>query len=197
MTPILILAAGTSSRMRGRDKLLEEVEGAPVLRVLAARAASLGEPVFVALPALDHPRARALTGLDVSLLPVPSAHEGMGVTLRDAVAALPDGPRFMVLLGDMPDIGAAHMKSVLDAALTHPDQLIWRGCTEDGKPGHPMLFDTSLRRQFATLSGDDGGRALVAPYRDRTRLVPLPGNIARSDLDTPEDWDTWRARSAP
>ncbi|MDG1117102.1 MAG: nucleotidyltransferase family protein [Flavimaricola sp.] len=197
MTPILILAAGTSSRMRGRDKLLEEVEGAPVLRVLATRAASLGEPVFVALPALDHPRARALTGLDVTLLSIPAAPEGMGVTLRDAVAALPDAPRFMVLLGDMPDIGADHMKRVLDAALTHPDQLIWRGSTEDGKPGHPMLFDKNLRPQFATLSGDDGGRALVAPYRDRTQLVPLPGQIARGDLDTPEDWDDWRMRSAP
>ncbi|MAY45584.1 MAG: 4-diphosphocytidyl-2C-methyl-D-erythritol synthase, partial [Rhodobacteraceae bacterium] len=28
--PILLLAAGSSSRMRGRDKLMEEVDGQPL-----------------------------------------------------------------------------------------------------------------------------------------------------------------------
>ncbi|PJE36025.1 nucleotidyltransferase family protein, partial [Pseudooceanicola lipolyticus] len=29
---------------------------------------------------------------------------------------------------------------------------------------------------------------------DRVQLVPLPGQRARADLDTPEDWAAWRAR---
>ncbi|NBR54129.1 MAG: nucleotidyltransferase family protein, partial [Rhodobacteraceae bacterium] len=44
MTPILILAAGKSSRMRGRDKHLEEIDGVPLLRRLALAALALGEP---------------------------------------------------------------------------------------------------------------------------------------------------------
>ena len=55
--PILILAAGQSSRMRGRDKLLEEIDGVPLLRrqVDMARAAGLGS-VFVTVPEVPHPR---------------------------------------------------------------------------------------------------------------------------------------------
>ncbi|WP_372805911.1 NTP transferase domain-containing protein, partial [Loktanella salsilacus] len=50
MIPILILAAGTSSRMRGADKLSMMVGGQPLLRRIAMQAAAVGD-TFVAL---DH-----------------------------------------------------------------------------------------------------------------------------------------------
>lgn len=193
MMPILILAAGQSSRMRGRDKLLEPVAGAPLLRVLTERALTLGQPVFVALPEADHPRVAALMGLDVTILTLPGSAEGMGGTLRDGVAALPVCEKFMIQLGDLPDVTAAHMRMIYDASETDAGHLIWRGATDSSEPGHPMIFDASLRPDFASLTGDDGGRTLVGRYRDKTRLITLPGRTARRDLDTPEDWAAWRA----
>lgn len=192
MIPILILAAGGSTRMRGGDKLLEQVAGQPLLRLQAERALATGQPVFIALPRADHPRADVLADLDVTMLVVPEADEGMSGTLRGAVAQLPATSAFMLLLGDLVEIATDDMRAVLHARLENPDHLIWRGATEDGKPGHPIIFDASLRPQFATLSGDDGARAIVAPLVDRTCLVPLQGNRARRDLDTPEDWESWR-----
>ncbi|MCC5975136.1 MAG: nucleotidyltransferase family protein, partial [Rubellimicrobium sp.] len=84
------------------------------------------------------------------------------------------------------------LRKVMAAADTDPDSLIWRGATEDGAPGHPILFDARLRPEFASLDGDTGGAPLLARHRDRTCLVPLPGQRARRDLDTPEDWAAWR-----
>ena len=195
MTPILILAAGKSSRMRGRDKHLEEIDGVPLLRRLALAALGLGEPVFVALPALPHPRAEALEGLDVTLLVIPEAEEGMSGTLRGAVARLPKGAGFLLVLGDLAEIGTVEMRAVTAARADAPDKLIWRGATETGEPGHPILFDASLIPRFAKLSGDSGGESLVKPLREQTFLVPLPGSIARNDLDTPEDWDAFRKKT--
>ena len=62
--PILLLAAGSASRMRGGDKLLEDVHGAPCLQVMAKRALATGQPVLVTLPSSDHPRAACVTGLE-------------------------------------------------------------------------------------------------------------------------------------
>jgi CTP:molybdopterin cytidylyltransferase MocA len=45
------------------------------------------------------------------------------------------------------------------------------------------------------LQGDDGGRAIMIAHRDQTHLVPLPGDHATRDLDTPEDWAAWRAET--
>jgi molybdenum cofactor cytidylyltransferase len=195
MTPILILAAGKSSRMRGRDKHLEEIDGVPLLRRLALAALELGEPVFVALPALPHPRAAALGGLDVSLLAIPEAEEGMSGTLRGAVAQLAQSEGFLLVLGDLAEIGTAEMRAVIAAPADAPDKLIWRGATETGEPGHPILFDASLIPRFAELSGDGGGESLVKPLKPQTCLVPLPGRVARHDLDTPEDWAAFRKKT--
>ncbi len=51
--PILILAAGASRRMNGRDKLLMDVGGECLLRRVVGRAYATGHPVLVALPADD------------------------------------------------------------------------------------------------------------------------------------------------
>ncbi|MDQ7071457.1 MAG: NTP transferase domain-containing protein, partial [Rhodobacterales bacterium] len=42
---ILILAAGASARMNGRDKLLEPINDTPLLGVIVARATSTGAQV--------------------------------------------------------------------------------------------------------------------------------------------------------
>ena len=71
--PIILLAAGQSSRMRGRDKLLEMVDGQPLLRRQAAMALAVTDaPVLVALPAAPHPRYDAIEGLAVT--PVSYTH---------------------------------------------------------------------------------------------------------------------------
>ena len=62
---ILILAAGSSSRMRGGDKLLEEVAGMPLLARITRAALDTGLPVTVALPPDRPARAGVLDGLAV------------------------------------------------------------------------------------------------------------------------------------
>lgn len=195
MIPILILAGGASSRMMGRDKLLETIGGQPLLRLLAERATDTGHSVFVALRPDDVTRAAVLDGLHVTPIVTPAAAEGMSGTMREAVAALPDCPAFMLLLADLPDITTSDMQTILAARIAQPDHVIWRGATTTGKPGHPIVFDASLRPQFAKLSGDGGGETLVQPLRDRTHLTRFDTDRARLDLDTPADWAAWRAKA--
>ena len=193
--PIILLAAGQSTRMRGGDKLLEEVDGLPLIRRQAkiARAATSG-PVIVALPPRPHARYDALDGLELTRLPVPGADEGMNASLRAAFAALPaDAPAAMLLLADLPELTISDLNKVFQAADLSADTRVWRGATEDGKPGHPILFAAPLFGEFAKLKGDSGGRDVIAAAGDHVTLIPLPGQRARLDLDTPEDWAAWRA----
>ena len=196
MMPILILAAGSSARMRGEDKLLQDVGGQPLLRKQVQMALALGAPVFVALRPGADARADVIADLDATVLTVPEATEGMSGTMRGAIAQLPDCAAFMMLLGDLVALETSDLGAVLDAYHAKPDHMIWRGATEDGKPGHPIIFDASLRPDFATLQGDGGGEALVKPLTAQTCQVALPGNRARFDLDTPEEWAAWRAATS-
>lgn len=172
---------------------MEDIVGEPLLRRQARLAQDIG-PVTVALPPAPHPRYTALSGLDITPLPIPEAAEGMGASLRSAFAALPlDTPAAMVLLADMPALEARDLACLAAAVDLTGETLIWRATTEDGKPGHPIVFAAALFDQLKQLRGDDGGRAVVRAAADRMQLVPLPGQRARRDLDTPEDWAAWRA----
>ena len=195
--PILILAAGQSRRMRGADKLVEEVDGVPLLRRQArnARAATTGR-VVVTLPPAPHPRHDLLSALDVERLPVPDAEEGISASLRSGVAALEDAPVLMILLSDLPELTENDLRRVMAAVDLGSDTLIWRGATVDGKPGHPIVIRKSLYDGFLGLDGDNGGRDILSARRHKMHLVKLAGERALRDLDTPEDWSEWRAEKA-
>lgn len=180
--------------MRGRDKLLESVDGQPLLQVQVDRARATGHPVYVALPSLDHPRASVLQGRDLCIIPVPDAAEGIGVSLRTAMGQLPPFDAVLINLADMVEIETEDLLRVLQARRDTPDALVWRGATASGRAGHPILIDASLRRAFAALQGDTGGASVLKQHRDRTCLVPLADDHAIVDLDTPEEWENWRAR---
>lgn len=195
--PILLLAAGGSTRMRGSDKLLEPVDGVPLLRRQAAlaRAATEGE-VIVTLPPPPHPRHDLLRGMDVTLLPVADAAEGMAASLRAGIAALREAPAAMILLADLPALTEDDLSKVFEQVDLEGEYQVWRGTDAQGKPGHPIVVAAPLFPAFAQLSGDTGGQSILAAHRDRVCYVPLPGDHARRDLDTPEDWAAWRAEQA-
>lgn len=188
--PILLLAAGASSRMDGRDKLLEPVAGGvPLLTERVAAARATGQQVWVALPPEPRAPARWRNSTGAQRLEIAHPEEGMGASLAQLVAALPDTTEgAMVLPADMPDITSADMTRLLEAF--DPGRVV-RGATADGTPGHPVLFPRSWFGRLVRLTGDKGARDLLraAP----ARLVPMPGENARTDLDTPEQWDAWRA----
>ncbi|WP_425070858.1 nucleotidyltransferase family protein [Sagittula sp. S175] len=190
---ILIPAAGASSRMRGKDKLLETVCGVPLLRRMAQTAIATGAHVAVTLPDYDHPRARALAGLPVQIVAVPDACDGMSSSLRRGVGMLPRGMSAVVILpADMPELEANDIRHLMEAFKSIPHPMLQQATAEDGTPGHPVLFPADCFSAMAQLTGDHGAREILRANQHRLRRVTLPGNRALVDLDTPEAWASWR-----
>ncbi|MBD0866014.1 MAG: nucleotidyltransferase family protein [Rhodobacteraceae bacterium] len=190
---ILLLAAGQSRRMGDADKLMEPVDGMPLIRRSALMARAVA-PVVVTLPSVPHPRYGALDGLDVAQVAVPNATEGMNAGLTCGLNALPPGTQaVMILLADLPDLSIHDLERVAQAVDLKSNTRIWRGATQDGLPGHPVVFHHALFAELAALKGDVGARPVIRAHLDLLCLIPLPGQAARTDLDTPELWRTWRA----
>lgn len=188
----LLLAAGASSRMRGHDKVLEDVRGEPLLRVMAKRAMSCSDRVFVTLPLEDSKRRDAISGLDLVIVDVASPVLGMSESLRCGIEAAKACDAVMILPADMPDITAEDMTLLWRAAASGDRQSIIRATSATGKPGHPVIFRRNHFDELAQLQGDSGAKAVV----ERNGFVPvaLANAHALTDLDTPEDWLNWRQR---
>lgn len=192
---ILIPAAGASARMRGRDKLLEPVGGAALLRRQLSAAVATGAPVLVTLPRhAGGPRAEVLEGVGRFRVTHIDASEGMAASLRAGACAAREScaAGLMMLLPDMPEIETGDIAALLAAFALFPETCL-RATSADGRPGHPVVFPARLLDRLSRVTGDTGGRAILAD--ELVRAHALPGDRAVTDLDTPEDWAAWRART--
>ncbi|WP_101066669.1 nucleotidyltransferase family protein [Roseovarius salinarum] len=195
---ILIPAAGAATRMRGRDKLLEPVAGAPLLARQAKIALATGARVLVTLPP-DAPARRATLDriADARLCPetVADPAEGIAASLRAGARRAQDtrAAGLMVLLADLPELEPSDLEAVFAGFADAPDRPA-RAVDDSGTPGHPVVFPPRLYRDLLDLAGDTGARAILKD--SQVTRVQLAGARATTDLDTPEAWAAWRARNA-
>ena len=193
---LVIPAAGASRRMGDRDKLLEPVDGQPLLRGVAQRALAVSDDVIVTLPDPTSPRCAVLEGLPVTQIMVPDADDGMSASLRRAAEAVSsDTQGVMILPADMPDLTEDDLRHVIQAFTDASGEFLVQATGADGTPGHPVIFPADLIAQFKTLSGDEGARSILRENRTRLIRVPVPHENALTDLDTPDAWTLWRANN--
>ena len=194
---IMIPAAGASSRMKGRDKLLEPVDGLPLLLRQARMAMKCGCDVLVTLPtgAAGAKRRAVLRQADqLNVQIIPDAPEGIAASLRAgaAWAQAAELDALMIVLADLPDLTGDDLRALMRAAMDKPGQVI-RAVDQKGRPGHPVIFPARLFPAMARLSGDQGARDLLR--QEDVAALPLAGDRATTDLDTPKAWARWRART--
>ena len=177
--------------MGRRDKLLEMIDGQPLLVRQANRALATGAPVYVTTRHDRPARIAALDGLDVAQVHVADPDQGLSASIRAGVAALPgDVTALLVLLPDLPNIETADLHTMIAAQAAAPGKIL-RATAPDGTPGHPTIFPSTFFAALSALTGDTGAQALLR--QEGFTPVPLLGNRAITDLDTPEDWAQWRA----
>lgn len=191
---IVIPAAGASSRMGGRDKLLMEVDGEPILKRCVTMAKATGARVIVTLPAsgpMLPARRTALTGTGIRPVEISDYHDGMSASLRAGVREAHQVEGMMVLLPDMPALTPEDLRTVIAAFVEDPGHPV-RAVGEFGKPGHPVIFPSRLFQEISVLTGDIGAHRVLDG--EKIRRVTLPDAHATIDLDTPEDWAAWKNR---
>ena len=190
----IIPAAGKSSRMRGLDKLLQPLDGEAMLRRSALQAlSSHAVEVIATLRTGQCQRFAALSGLPLKIIVSELPREGMAGSVRSGIQAVSGSSEgVVILLPDMPGILAGDIDAIIGAS---GGGSIVRAVYGDGKEGNPVLLPRQLFAEAMKVRGDTGPREVVARNRHRVRRVALSGDRARIDLDTPEDWAKWNARS--
>ena len=193
---VLLLAAGTSSRMQGRDKLLEVVDDKPLLRLIGERMVASGaDDVVCVLGPKSSARETVLSELPITTVVNVRAAEGMGTSIAAGIAALPaETDAVVIVLGDMPEIQASDVDKLIAGFDPTESRAIVRAIAANGQPGHPVLFGRRFFEGLGELTGDQGARAVIAENTEFMVDVALEGAAALTDLDTPADWARWRSR---
>lgn len=183
----LILAAGRSTRFGATNKLLEDLDGTPIVRhVVRAALQSRARPVVVVTGHEGERVSAALGGLDVRLIANPDYVQGLSTSLRAGIAALPpDIDGALVCLGDMPQITAGHLDRLISAFAPKESRSI-AVPVHNGKRGNPVLFARSLFAEMLEAEGDTGARHLIGRHAEEVAEVDLGTSAIFVDVDTPD-----------
>ena len=182
----LLLAAGKSSRM-GSNKMLEEVDGRPMVARTAQRLlASRVRPIVAVLGNMAGEVDAALGKLPVERVTNPNFADGLSTSLKRGLAALPgDVDGVVVCLGDMPLIAGRDIDRLV-AAFNPLEGRAIVVPTRRGQRGNPILWSRQFFAEMMALSGDQGARKLLEEHVDLVVEVEMDNDAIFIDIDTPQ-----------
>jgi molybdenum cofactor cytidylyltransferase len=190
----VVLAAGQSTRMGAVNKMLAKIGGKPLVRIAAEQAlASRAKPVIVVT---GHERAQvegALVGLPVRFTYNPSYADGLGASLKAGIAAVPeDADGAIVCLGDMPQVDHQLIDKLIAAFDPERSALVVMPSI-NGRRGNPVVWSRRFFKDLMSIQGDIGARHLIGSYAEAVVEVPVAGDAALTDVDTPESLSAVKA----
>jgi molybdenum cofactor cytidylyltransferase len=186
---IVVLAAGSASRF-GRPKLLEELDGRPLVQhaLASARSAALG-PVYLVTGHDDAAVRHAASGLADRVVFNPSYADGMGTSIACGVTACREvADAILLMLADQPHIGETHLRQLADTWSGASNEIVASAFAD--VLGPPVLFGNAAFEELAALEGDRGAKSLLRDERFTVRSVRC--DAAGLDIDTEADLDAAR-----
>lgn len=171
----VVLAAGAGSRF-GMPKVLAD-DGGWLARAVSALDDGGCDDVIVVLGA-------AVVEVPEPARAVVATHwaDGMSASVREGLNAAGDAEWIVLHTVDTPDVGAAVVARVLEAARAAASGLA--RARYDGRPGHPVVLARRHRPALAAaLHGDQGARGFLG---DRHDVVTVDCGDLATGLDIDE-----------
>ncbi len=189
----IVLAAGQSRRMEGKNKLLEDFHGQPLVRrAVEAALGSKASPVIVVTGNNAEAIKKALAGLDVRFVNNPDYADGLSSSLKTGIRTVPEeSAAAIICLGDMPQVSSALIDRLIAGFAPERGAMIVAPL-RDKQRGNPVLWARRFFPELLKLEGDMGARKLASFYDEGLLEVPVTDDGAFADIDTPQALDAAR-----
>lgn len=206
MISAIVLAAGKSSRM-GQLKLLLPIAGRSMIRAVieSVLLSKAGEVILV----LGNEAVRVRNDVELLGTEFEAAksklkivenlqfEEGQSTSLKVGLSMVEERSKgALILMGDQPFVEVGIINKLIERFIeTNPLMVIPQypeGCAS------PVLFARALFPELMTITGDKGGRSIVAKcleteHRHRISVVKVKSDLAGKDIDT---WEEFQKLSA-
>lgn len=183
---VIILAAGGSSRMKGKPKQLLKFQGKTLLRRAAETALQAGFYKTAAVLGANHENFRQeIEDLPLEIAVNEDWESGISSSIKKGLAAFskenPDAVIFM--LCDQPFVSAEVLRRLGDAFIETKKPKV--ASRYENTIGVPALFAREIYGELGNLKDDEGAKKVIIRNLEKTALVNVPE--AAFDVDT--EWD--------
>jgi molybdenum cofactor cytidylyltransferase len=188
---IIVLAAGSSSRM-GRSKQLLEIDGQPLLCSCVNQALAVNPShVVVVLGANEKPHRELLEKLPVKIVSNFYWKTGMGSSIKTGLNYLLQSggelDAVILMVCDQPALTSEHLAKLIEKFQERKKAII--ASSYSNSNGVPVLFGRSFFSNLLLLNDDQGAKKIVQQFPDQVDAVVFPkGSI---DLDTEDDYQNF------
>jgi molybdenum cofactor cytidylyltransferase len=187
-TAIIILAAGSSSRL-GRPKQLLNYHGQSLIsNIVDAASKTNFRPVIVVVGCYAKEVSHNLKGKDVTLVLNENWAQGLGSGIAVGIANLiklkPETNDVILAVCDQPFVTSEFLSKLL--SIKNKSQKTIVSSAYAGTYGTPVLFDKKHFDALLKLEGNEGAKKIIEQQKDEMLSVPfLQGSF---DIDTEADY---------
>jgi molybdenum cofactor cytidylyltransferase len=187
--PVLLLAAGGSSRM-GQPKQLLPWGKSTLIEHQIKSLISTGNPVNVVLGSSADLIIPIIKDYKISIFINNSWESGMGSSLSLGISQImtlfPKTCGALITLLDQPLISASYYEKMI--GLFQPGlQQILASHSASGWTGVPVLFDKHYFEELKMLKNDEGAKKVIRQHEENVIVVEC--DEIMEDMDTPESYE--------
>jgi len=183
MISAILLAAGQSKRMDGKNKLTKEIHGVPLIKhsVRNILASSIDELIIV----LGHQKEIVKKLVDnnekIKCVFNKEFESGMASSIKTGLNNLSKKTEaFFICLGDMPMVN----HNIYDQLIKSRNQKDILVPTYKGRQGNPVLFDKLMKEKIMNITGDVGAKTILELNKDKIL------NIETNDQSITKNFNT-------
>lgn len=185
-TAILILAAGSASRM-GKIKQLLPYKNTTLLEWAIEQAQkSTVKDVFCVLGANKDAIENQLTTKTIEVIYNPNYKDGLSTSIVEGINLLQKHcfDNTLIMLADQPHVTSEYLNSIIETSKNNPSNII--ASSYQGSVGVPALFPKKYFNDLLNLKGDKGAKNFLLQHNNNVIKVNSSQNLL--DIDTPEDY---------
>jgi len=182
--PIILLAAGSSSRM-GQPKQLLPWGDKTLIEFQVEKLLQLQNPVIVVLGSGAEKISPLLQKYAVQVVINSDWEKGMGTSVAAGMKQIQSAKAALFALVDQPFVTVNHLRNMIDAFQPEKEKIVVSR-SQNGWLGVPALFDPVYFEELKNLKGAQGAKTVIKKYTKKLVLVNAGDQL--EDMDTPEKY---------
>lgn len=191
-TGVLILAAGSSSRLGKPKQLLEFQEETLLSKTIKSAVKAISGPVLVVLGSQFDLIKSTLKIDGIRWIENQNWESGMASSLYEGLTFLEenyDPDQVLVLLSDQPFVSPELIHQLMTEKENSTKGIA--ACSYADTIGVPAIIEKKYFSELLNLKGDQGAKKVIKHHLDD--LVQIPFEMGKIDIDTQADWENFNS----
>jgi len=188
MISAILLAAGQSKRMNGKNKLTEKVQNIPLIKHSVKNILHSSVEKLIVVLGYQKEIIEKIIDKDAKIKFIfnKDFESGVASSIKVGLNHLPENTEsFFICLGDMPLVNCDIYNELINSR-NKKDIIV---PTYKSQQGNPVLFNISMKEKIMDISGDFGAKKILHLNKDKILNLEINNQSIVRGFDTKKDFN--------